>query len=203
MDDGHVLGTQHLVHGILLCAVQVKEVEWGEGERLRRLVRVEQVTQIAQPTFCAYYTVESVEHGSVGCLVEKQLYAHPLGTLHIDEPSVVRHDHHHAVAIDIADGRREVEVADLALLVDAEEGHRPAELEVLAWRAHLLGLLVGGMEDFEAQLVERIVVAAPHAQGPPGIAALHLPRHTHFLGLASKGLLLSLIFQLQQEPLLL
>ena len=53
------------------------------------------------------------------------------------------------------------------------------------------------------KLVQRVVVTLPHPHRPPGIAALHLPQHTHLLGLLAVSLLLGSILHLEQKPLLL
>ena len=199
MYDGHVFRPQHLVDGLLLRLVQIGEVHGCKREDLRLHPRsVEQVAQVGQPALGPHHTVEGIKHHLVARLVEEKLDAHLPCSLHVNELSVVRHGHHHLVAVDIADGSRKVEVSDLPLLVDAEEGHRPAELEVMLYLV-ILALTV----HLHDELVQRVIVAFAHPHGIPGIAALHLPLQPRCLGLLAKGLLLSGILHLEQQPLLL
>ena len=123
--DGHILGPEHLVDGILLRLVQVREVHWGESEGLglhpstaslplRGGVGggIEEVSQVGEPSFRPHHAVEGLEHHLIAGLVEEKLYAHILGSLHVDELAVVGHGDDHAVALDIADGGGEGEVVD-------------------------------------------------------------------------------------------
>ena len=64
-------------------------------------------------------------------------------------------------------------------------------------------LFVGCAEHLYTELIQRVVVAAAHAHRPPSIAALHLSRQSSLFGLATVVLLLRLVFQLEQEALLL
>ena len=57
--------------------------------------------------------------------------------------------------------------------------------------------------DLYRQLVQRIIVALRDLHGPLCITALYLSRYPHLFGLLTEGLLLRLILQLQQQPLLL
>ena len=127
-----------------------------------------------------------------------------LSRLHVDELTIVRHSHHHPVTIDIADGARKVEIADLRrtriariLINTSEKCYRPAELEIVLY------LLVALPEHFHHELVQRVIVALAHLQRIPGIAALHLPLQSHLLGLLAESLFLSRILHLEQQPLLL
>ena len=127
-----------------------------------------------------------------------------LSRLHVDELTIVRHSHHHPVTIDIADGARKVEIADLRrtriariLINTSEKRHRPAELEIVLY------LFVALSEHFHHELVQRVIVALAHLQRIPGIAAFHLPLQSHLLGLLAESLFLSRILHLEQQPLLL
>jgi hypothetical protein len=64
-------------------------------------------------------------------------------------------------------------------------------------------ILAAQAEHLYHQLVQRVVVALSHPQRPPGITTLHLPLQPHLLGLLAESLLLRLILQLEQQPLLL
>ena len=113
MDYGYILRLQHFIDSILLRTIQIGEMHGCEGECLCRLMRIEQVAEVAQTSFGPYHTVESLKHRLITCLVEEQLNAYILSPLHINELAVVRHRHHHTVAIDITDGACEIEVFDL------------------------------------------------------------------------------------------
>ena len=78
-----------------------------------------------------------------------------------------------------------------------EELHGPAELEVV------VGVIVVGQgaEDLYAQLVQRVIVAAAHAQRQPGIATADAPVHAHSLGHLQVGLLLFFVLHLEQHAL--
>ena len=131
MDNGYILGPQHLVDGILLSLVQVREAHRREAECLCRLVRIEQIPQIAQTSFRPDDTVESLKHHLIASLVEKELNAYVLRPLHVDKLAVVRHSHHHTVTVNITHSGSEVKVFDLLSTRDAEETHRPPELEIV------------------------------------------------------------------------
>ena len=63
-------------------------------------------------------------------------------------------------------------------------------------------LLIVGAKHFNAQLVQRIIETTSHADWPPGIATLHQALHPSLFSLFAVGFLLSLILQLEQQPLL-
>ena len=198
VNDGDILGAQHLVDGIFLRTIQIGKVDRCEAEGLGRLTGIEEVAQITQTTFRLDDSVEGLEHHLIARLVEEELDAHVFCPLHIDQLTVVGHDHNHSVALDIADCSGKGEVMDLFSAVDAEKDHRFTKLEVM------LDLIVLALtEHLDYQLVQRVIVALTHAEGPPGITALHLPLQAHFLGLLAESLFLGLILQLEQKPLLL
>ena len=194
----HVLCLQHFVDGLFLCGIQIRKSHGREAERLGLLAGIEEVSQITQPPLGLHHTVERFEHRLIARLVEEQLDAHVLCPLHVYQMPVVRHSHHHTVSVDIADGSRKVEILNLILVVNAEKGHGPPELEVVFYL-----VVVTLPEHLHHQLVQRVIVAPAHLQRIPCITALHLPLQTHLLGLLAKGLLLSLILQLEQQSLLL
>ena len=101
MDDGHVLGTQHLVDGMLLRLVEIGEVHVAKGKGLGLHRRcVEEVAQIAQSATGSHGALQCVEHHAVAGLVERQLHANAL-LLKVAKRKAVWHADHHAVAIDV------------------------------------------------------------------------------------------------------
>ena len=168
-----------------------------ENKGLGFLVRIKQVAQVSDAPLAFDSPVECLHHEAVGRLVEGELDSQIAGVLQGEQIAVIGDDAHHAVAIYIADGGSEGKVLDLAVLVLMEEHHRLAKLECM------FDVLVGCTENLHHQLVERIIVALSHLQGPPRIAALHFPQNPHFFGLLAKRFLLGLILQLEQQPLLL
>ena len=112
MHNGHILRPQHLVHSFLLRRIQIRKTHGRKAEGLCFLTRIEKVAQVAEPTLSLHHTVEGLKHRLIARLVEEDLDAHILCPLHIDQLAVVRHSHHHTVAIDIADGACEVEIME-------------------------------------------------------------------------------------------
>ena len=106
--DGHVLGAQHLVHGVGLCGVQVVEAHVGEAVCLCRHLAcgaVEEVAQVAQSALGAHGALQCFEHQAVAGLVEEEHHAYlPLAHLQVGQRRRVGHADHHAVAVDVAHG---------------------------------------------------------------------------------------------------
>ena len=103
-------------------------------------MRIKKIPQIAKPSLCPHHTVEGLKHHLITRLIKEQLDAHVLCPLHIDKLAIVRHSDYHTVAIDIADGACEVEVADgisgfpgcpRSSGIHAEETDRSPEFEVM------------------------------------------------------------------------
>ena len=67
----------------------------------------------------------------------------------------------------------------------------------------MLDVGISSAHHLHRQLVQGIIIALAKPHRPPRITALHLPLHTDLLRLLAKGFLLRLIFQLQEQPLLL
>ena len=116
----------------------------------------------------------------------------------------LRDGDNHTVAVHKRDGPGEIEVSDAGRLLEvapgrfgAEEDDRLAILEVV------VNLLVATARHFDAVLVDRVVVGASDEQRKPGVATRHLARQSDAFGLATVVLLLLLVLQLQQVPLLL
>jgi len=66
----------------------------------------------------------------------------------------------------------------------------------------MVNLVVGlGAKHLDAELVERVIVSAPDADGPPGIATLDAPLHANGIYLLGEGLLLFFILHLEQKLL--
>ena len=78
-----------------------------------------------------------------------------------------------------------------------EERHRSAILKLV------LHIVVCGTEHLYTQLVHRVIEAAADTHRPPCIASFHQPCQPLLLGLSLVSLLLRLILQLEQQPLLL
>ena len=123
-----------------------------------------------------------------------------LRTLHIDNLSIIRHCHHHLVAIDVTDGssKREIGYLRIALVfpriaLALKKSHRPAELEVMFY----LVILALAMY-LHHKLVQRVIVTLPHLHGPPGITTFHLPLQSHLFGLLAVGFLFGSILHLEQ-----
>ena len=131
MDNGHVLGSQHLIDGILLRPIQIREVHRSKAECLCLLTGVEQITQITQTSFCLDDTVEGIKHRLITGLIEEELNTHILSSLNINKLTIVGHSHHHPVTINITDGTRKREVFDLILIILLEKHHRSSELEIM------------------------------------------------------------------------
>ena len=199
----HILGPQHLVDGPLLRLVEPGKRHGVEAEPLGRHIRIEQVAQVGQPVALGVDdAVEGIEHRTVARLVKRQLYADGLFAALQVERVALGNDDHHAVAIDIRHGAGEREIADawlgiVACAGHAEEEHGLAELEVMG------DILVGGAENLNSHLIERVVERRPYAQRKPRIAPLHLAPDAHGFGLLAKRFLLGLIFYLEQQTLLL
>ena len=64
-----------------------------------------------------------------------------------------------------------------------------------------IGILIAA--HLHNQLVERVVVAAPHSNGPPAVAAFHLAPKPNGLGLPLKLVALGVAICHKQRPLLL
>jgi hypothetical protein len=80
--------------------------------------------------------------------------------------------------------------------VGLKEADGLSELEVMVYL--VIGLCA---EDFHAELVERVIVAAPDAYGPPGIATLDASFHADGIDLLCEGLLLFFILHLKKKLL--
>ena len=119
-----------------------------------------------------------------------------------DQIPVIRDDTHHTVAIDITDSGSKGKVFDSLIILNSlitltrEEHHSLAKLE------GMLNLLVGGAYHLHGKLVERVIITLLHLQGPPRITTLDFPLHPHLLRLFAESLLLRLVLQLEQQPLL-
>ena len=205
VQHAYILGPQHIVDGTLLTVVEPRKAHRLEGESRSRLMRVEQVAQIGQTgALGARDAVQGVEHDAITRLIKEQLQPHGcVGILQLQGVTLGDGDDH-AVTIDKGGGSSEVEVADasgqlqVALgCLGLEEHDGFAVLEVV------VDVLVGGASHLDAELVQGVVVGAADAQRVPGITARHLARQPHGLGVQAIGLLLLLIFDLEQVPLLL
>ena len=86
---------------------------------------------------------------------------------------------------------------DLVFIIDAEEGNRASELEII------FDLIIVLAKHLDHELVERVIIAIPHLQRIPGITPLHLPLQTHLFCLFAEGFLFCLILHLEQQTLLL
>ena len=148
MDNSHILSSEHLVHCLLLSGVQIGEVEWRKREGLGFLMRIEQIAQIAQSSFTFHHAVEGIEHHLIAGLIEKELHTDILSSLYVNQFPIVGNGNYHPVAIDIAHRGSEVEIPNLVILVDAKEGHRSSELEVMLY------LLIALTEHLNHQLVQ-------------------------------------------------
>ena len=198
MNHSHILCPQYPIDSLLLRRIQIREVHRCKRECLSFQTGVEEVTQIAQAALRLHHAVECLKHGLITCLVEKELDTHLFSTLHVDQLSVVRHCHHHSVAIHVAHTGGEVEILDLVLFVDTEKGYRSAKLKIMLYL-----IVITLTENLDHELIQRVIIAFAHFQRKPGIATFHLSLQSHFLGLFAKSLLLGLILQLEQQPLLL
>ena len=106
--NGHILGPQHLVDGVLLGVVQIVETHVGEGEGLCLLARIEEVAQVAQPALGSHGALKGLEHEAIAGLVEEQLHAQPaVADLQVGQRRIVGNGHDHAVAVDKAHGAGE------------------------------------------------------------------------------------------------
>ena len=94
----HILRPQHLVDGLFLRRIQIREMHRGEREGLCLLLRIEEIAQIAESALPLDGAIEGVEHRLVARLVEEELHAYPLSPLDIDELTVIRHGNNHSVA---------------------------------------------------------------------------------------------------------
>ena len=84
--------------------------------------------------------------------------------------------------------------------MEGEELYGLAELEVVVGGL-VVGVAAALSVHLHAELVERVVVAAAHAQGQPRIAAGHQPLYAAGLLGLPEGLFLLLILHLQQHAL--
>ena len=198
MYHSHILCPQYPIDGLFLCMVQIWEMHRSKRECLSFLTRVEEVTQITQASLRLHHTVKCLKHRLITCLVEEQLDTHLFSALHINQLPVVWHSHHHPVAIHVAHTGGKVEIFDLVLFIDTEKSHRSAKLKIMFYL-----IVVALTENFNHELVQRVIIAFAHFQRKPGITTFHLSLQAHRLGLLAKSLLLSLILQLEQQPLLL
>ena len=80
---------------------------------------------------------------------------------------------------------------------DTEENDGAAILEIVR------NIFIRRAENLQRPLVERVVVALPHAYGKPCVAPFHLACHSLGLRLPSESLFLCRILYLEQQPLLL
>ena len=203
MHQCHVLGTQRLVHSLLLRGVEPRQRHSAERQLLRRSIRVEDVAQRCKTTrLGVHHAVEGFEHEPVACLVEEQLQACRLAALQVGDTSAIGQCHHDAVVLGVAhgSGERHVLYALLARLLVAshgEEAHGATRLEVMLY------VRVLGARHLHHCLIERVVVAAAYLYGEPGIATPHLTLHAHRLGLLSELLLLMVVLNLKKHSLLL
>ena len=67
----------------------------------------------------------------------------------------------------------------------------------------VLFLAAAGALQLHSQLVQRVVITLADLDGPPGITSVYHSLDAYLLGMLAKGLLLRLVFQLQQQALLL
>ena len=106
VNDGHVLGPQHLVDGVFLRAVEIRKVHVGKGESLcPHATGIEEVAEIAQTALGPHRALQRLEHHPIGGLVKTQLHANlSLGCLQVDNRGVVGQGNHHAVAVDVGNG---------------------------------------------------------------------------------------------------
>ena len=163
---------------------------------------VEEVAQVGQPVAAGLHdAVEGVKHQFVGGLVKKELHAEVLAVLYFRSHAVLGDDDHHAVTVGITDRAGLFEIGDLGLSLSlfchSEKAHGTAVFEIV------LDVRVLGAENLHHQLVEGVVVGPAATDGKPGVATLHLPAQSDGLGLSAVSLLLGVVFDLEQQALLL
>ena len=196
VDDGHVAGAEHAVDGGLLRGVEPRQAHGVELAEAGLLCAQQQVAQLGQAVATgAGHVGQGFEHGAVGGLVEEQLHTHGVGALHVEHGVHAGHDEDHARVVGVGHGGLEGVVGYLPVGRLAEEYDGAAELEAV------LDVRVARALDLQHQLVERVVVVAPHADGPPAQATLHLACHAHRLGLPPELGLLVLILHAQEQLL--
>ena len=88
-------------------------------------------------------------------------------------------------------------VAGARCVIGGEEDYGPAELEVMLYVG------VSGAEDLHGKLVQRVIVAPGDAQWEPCVAPLDDASEAHLVCLTAERLLVGLIFEFEQMPLLL
>ena len=199
MHDGHILGSQHAIDRLLLGGVQIRETHWVESEMLGiQRFGIEQIAQVGQSVVLGLDDLlQCVGHRAVTGLVKRKLHTETLRVLQFYDAGVVGNGHHHAITVNIAHRGGVFEVFDGSVVSRSDkERHWPSELEVL------LNVFVGGAEHLHHQLVQAVVVAAPHTERPPGIAPLDETVHPACLRLLAEGLALALILNIEQQALL-
>lgn len=196
MYDGHIAGTQYLVDGRFLRAVQPREADGIEFAEAGLQSAQQCVAKFGQAVaFGPENIVQCLEHGAVAGFVEVELHAQAVGSLHVEDGARAGHDDHHACVVGIADGGLKVVIVEAAVRCLAEEADGPSVLE------RVLDVGIFGACHFQHQLVERVVVAASGRSGKPAQATLHLACHAHGFGLAAELFLLVFVLHAQQQLL--
>ena len=114
VDDGDILGAQHLVDGVLLRGVKPRQTDVAEGVMLQRYVGVAHVAQMRQTRAPAlYHTVEGIEHAAVARLVERQLHAKTLRLLKQGGVALAAKGYYHLLLFGIRDGGCHIKVMRL------------------------------------------------------------------------------------------
>ena len=157
-----------------------------------------------EKTLGAHDTLQGIKHHAVARLVKEQLHTHGLLCVLQFQRVTLGDGDDHAVTVNKRDATRKTIVVDVPCLLQVagrslgvEEHHWLAILEVVVY------LLVALAGHFDAELIKRIIIGAPHVQREPGVAACHLARQPHRLAVQAIGLLLLLVFHLEQMPLML
>ena len=194
-----VAGAQHVAHGLFLRRVEPRQTEGhglgrAEAERGRGVEKVAQLGHAvaARPDGA----LQGIEHGAVGIVVETELHAGHLQPLKPRQRFLAGQFHHHAACFGKADRGLKFQIAQLAAAGAREETHLAAIFKIV------VRLVVGRTGYLHHKAVERVVVAAPHADGEPAVAALHLAVDAHHLRVAAEGGFLTFVLLLQQPVLL-
>ena len=196
MHHGDILSLQHLVDGMLLSGVEPGEAQGSKRELLSLAVVVEQVAQLCQAVALGgNHPVESLEHELIAALVHRELHPHALVALQLGNGAGAGHHYHHAALLSITHRALKLEISNLLAGVNPEKRHLAAILKVV------LDVGVLAAAHLHHQLVERVVVAAPHGDGPPAVATLHLAPQPHRRGLVLEFLSLGFVLGLEQHAL--
>ena len=197
VDNGHILGQQHLIHGLLLCGVEPGEGQGLEHIFLRLAHACEDVAKFGQTVVLGIDgIVQGMEHGAVARFVEIELDTQSLTVLHVNQGLAAWEHHHHPTGVFHAAHRAAVaEVVALAILAHAEKADRLAVFK----EASVVVLVVGAVLYLHHQLVEGVVVAASTVDGIPAQATANAGGKAHTFGLLLVFGFLGFVFLLQQR----